>query len=78
MGVAYNKLAEYDEAINAFDFCIAIEEAFSSAYFNKANALANQEKYEEAIEVYKQTFEYEEPDAYTHYYLGECYEKLGK
>jgi tetratricopeptide (TPR) repeat protein len=32
--------------------------------------------YEKAIEFYKETFLFEEPEAMTYYYIGECYEKL--
>jgi tetratricopeptide (TPR) repeat protein len=55
---------------------IAISPDFSSAYFNKANALANLEKYQEAINYYLETLEMEAPDGMTYYYIGECYEKL--
>ena len=55
---------------------IAIEPAFASAYFNKANSQANMESYREAINTYLETFEHEEPEALTYYYVGECYEKL--
>ena len=48
---------------------------YHTAYFNKANSLAQLNKFEEAIAVYKETFKYEEPEATTYYYIGECYEK---
>ena len=32
----------------------------------------------DAIEVYKETFKHEEPDASTYYYIGECYENLNQ
>ena len=32
--------------------------------------------FKKAIEVYKETFQYEEPEAITNYYIGECYEKM--
>ena len=53
-----------------------IKENFASAYYNKGNALVQLDKYAEAIEVYKQTFEYEPPNADTYCAIGECYEKL--
>jgi len=36
------------------------------------------EMYQEAINVYKQTFELEKPDAMTYYYIGDCYASLEK
>jgi tetratricopeptide (TPR) repeat protein len=53
-----------------------IKENFASAYYNKGNALVQLDKYQEAIDVYKQTFEYEPPNADTYCAIGECYEKL--
>ena len=45
------------KAIEAYDYAIAINEQFSSAYFNKANSLAQLNKFEEAIEVYQDMVE---------------------
>jgi tetratricopeptide (TPR) repeat protein len=64
------------KAIEANEYVTAINEHFSSAYFNKANALANLNKQEEAVAVYLETLKYEEPEPTTFYYIGECYEKL--
>ena len=55
---------------------MAIKDDFSSAYFNKGNTLANLNRYKEAIDCYKKTFEFEAPDALTYYNIGECYEQL--
>jgi len=38
--------------------------------------LANLNRFQEAIECYKKTFEFEAPDALTYYNIGECYEQL--
>jgi len=76
LGIAYNKAELYEKAEEAYDYAIAIKDDFSAAYFNKANSLALQEKYKEAIAIFKETFNYEDPDATTYYYIGECYEKL--
>ncbi|MEI6487432.1 MAG: tetratricopeptide repeat protein [Bacteroidota bacterium] len=75
LGVTYNRLEKYEDAIKAYDYAILIHEEYSSAYFNKANSLAALNRLDEAIEVYKETMKHEEPDALTHYYMGECYEK---
>ncbi|HAH58423.1 MAG TPA: hypothetical protein DCL86_09765, partial [Bacteroidales bacterium] len=45
LGIAYNNIELYEKAIEAFDFAIAIDPSFSSAYFNKANAFVAIEKY---------------------------------
>lgn len=75
-GVLNNARGTYEEAIDAYDFVIAIDESFSSAYFNKANAYANLGQFEKAIAQYQETFSFETPEAMTFYYIGECYEEL--
>ena len=55
LGLAYNRFGLFEKAIEAYDYAIVINDKFSSAYFNKANSLAQLEKYREAIEVYKET-----------------------
>jgi tetratricopeptide (TPR) repeat protein len=71
LGNAYNKLNLFEKAIDAYDYAILIKENFSSAYFNKGNSLVNLDRYSEAIEVYKQTFEYEPPNGDTYCAIGE-------
>ncbi|MCH7535634.1 MAG: tetratricopeptide repeat protein [Bacteroidetes bacterium] len=55
LGLAYFNLAKIEKSIEAFDFTIAIKEDFTSAYFSKACSLTSINKYEEAIEFYKET-----------------------
>jgi len=71
----YCKSEKWDLAVDAYDFAIAINPVFGSAYFNKANALASNKKYDEAIAVYKETYEHESPSFVTFCYIGECYER---
>ena len=78
LGICHSKKQNYEKAIEAYDYCIAINENFSSAYFNKGNSLANLNRFEEAIDVYKETFTHEKPDPTAYYYIGECYEQLEK
>ncbi len=75
LGISYSKLGQHLNAIDAYDFAIAIDENFASGYFNKAHALANLGNYYEAISLYRETFKYEDPEAYTYHYIGECFEK---
>ena len=76
LGNTYFKLENFEKSIEAFEFCNAIKEDFSSAYFNKANAFVQITKYQEAIEAYKSALENETPMPVTYGYIGECYEKL--
>jgi tetratricopeptide (TPR) repeat protein len=78
LGNAYIKLEKNDLAIEAFDYCLAIDENFAPAHFNRAMAYINAERYEEAIEDLIETLRAESPQASTYCYVGECFEKLSK
>jgi len=39
LGITYSNLGLYEKAIEAYDYVLAIDDSYSSAYFNKANAL---------------------------------------
>jgi tetratricopeptide (TPR) repeat protein len=75
-GLCHSKSGDHDLALQAYEYAIAINEKFASAYFNKANALASMNRFHEAIEVYKETFGHEDPDPTAYYYIGECYEQM--
>ena len=78
--VNFNPENDYalSELFIAYDYALTINEKFASAYFNKANALASLNRFNEAIDVYKETFDHEEPDSIAYYYIGECYEQLNE
>jgi tetratricopeptide (TPR) repeat protein len=85
LGVVYSRVNQFEKAIEAFDFALALFENFSEAHFNKGNALANLGKYEAAIESfedYLQLISQErtiDPGDFLDVYcsIGECYERLG-
>jgi tetratricopeptide (TPR) repeat protein len=68
----------YEKAIDSFDYAIAIDPAFTPAYFSKAQCYEQMDMYHEAINVYKHTFELEKPDSMTNYYIGDCYASMEK
>jgi tetratricopeptide (TPR) repeat protein len=76
LGLARIRSGEFEEAIQAFDYALAIEDDFVPAIVYKAYSLAGLLRYDEAIEVYKSSFEIQEPDAETLYLIGECFEKM--
>lgn len=76
LGIVYNDLKDFRKAIFAFDYATIIKDDFVSAYFNKGNAHFNLQQYGEALECYYRTFEFEDNQAITFCYIGECYEKL--
>ncbi len=76
LGIAFNRSAEYEKAVQAYEYALTIDTEFSSGYFNKGNSLAMMGRYNDAIDTYKETFNYEQPDPSAYYYIGECYENL--
>ncbi len=76
LGLVYNKIDDYNSAIDAYDYAIAIDNKFETVYFNKANSLANAEIYTEAIEVYHEYIKIakESPEAF--FYIAECYMRI--
>lgn len=76
LGNSLSQLGRYDEGIEALDYCIAIEERFTSAYFSKARNLLELGRLEEAVECYSETIQFDGPQAITYSYIAECYEKM--
>lgn len=76
LGNALARLERLEESVEALDFCLAIEERFTSAYFSKARNLLVLGRYEEAIECYQETINFDGAQAITFSYIGECYEKM--
>ncbi len=77
LGLTYSHANQYEKALDAFDYALAIHEDFPSALYHKANVLIYTEKYEEAIATLKEMMRKEEPDAMCYYLIADCYENLG-
>lgn len=78
LGVVYDKLKEFQNAIEAFDFAIAIDIKFSSAIFNKANVFIQSKKYEFAIVELDKVIELEEGNASALYIRGVANYEIGR
>ncbi len=76
LGDIYGKKGLHEKAIQAYEYCLLIREDFAPAHLDMAHSLSMLEKFREAIDRYKQAFEYCQPDAFTYYNLGECHEQL--
>ncbi len=66
----------YEEAIKAFDYLLAINSGSVNVYGNKAACLEALGKYDEAIKVYHEMLEVEFTKAFTYYKIGLCYREL--
>ncbi len=76
LGNSLARLDRLEESIEALDYCLAIEERFTSASFSKARNQLLKADYEGAIDTYQDTIEHDGPQAITFSYIGECYEKM--
>ena len=76
LGIIYQKMDNHLEAIESFDFSICIKEDYIPAYINKAESLSEIGYYQKAIDSYKETFQFNEPDAISYFEIGELYEKM--
>lgn len=76
LGNALGRLERYEESNEAHDYCLAINERFTSAWMSKAHNLLRIRRYQDAIECYREHIKIEGPQAITFSYIGECYEKL--
>ena len=76
LGNALQSSDQVVAAIEAYDYCIAIQEDFTPAYYNKAHCLFKQENYLDSIRVFEETYAYEPPQAHVFCHIGECFEKL--
>ena len=76
LGHAYYGLSEYDKAIEAFDWCIKIDDNFETAYSDIAEVLEVKQRYSEAGEIlYSAIVKFKIDEVETYLKCGECYVK---
>jgi tetratricopeptide (TPR) repeat protein len=77
-GLYFNYINESKKAIPFLDSCLRLDYTYMYAYREKAIALYNLSKYNEAIEVLKRAVTIQNNYDEGYYWLGKCYEKLGQ
>jgi tetratricopeptide (TPR) repeat protein len=77
-GLYYSYTANKQKAINFFDSCISIDYTYMFAYREKAIALYDMDKYENALEVLNRAITIQNNFDEGYYWRGRCYEKLGR
>lgn len=73
MGQFYFNRKNYDKAIQAFDYLLAINSDSSGVYANKAACYEALGQWQNAIEVYEEQLDLEYTKAFTYYKIGLCY-----
>ncbi len=75
LGAAFQGLKLYEKSIDAYEFCIAIDEKFEFAYRNMADAYMRLKYYEKALEVLEKHIEIAKPEDVIFEAMGYCWEK---
>lgn len=71
-------LEQFNAAVSAYDFAIAIKEDFAGAWYNRGNALGSLGRLLEAIESYRTALQYESTDVAAWHNLGSTLEETGE
>lgn len=75
LGTAYQGTKLYEKAIDAYEFCVAIDEKFEFAYRNMADAYMRLKWYEKAIDVLETHMNLAKPEDVIFEAIGYCWEK---
>jgi tetratricopeptide (TPR) repeat protein len=75
LGAAYQGLKLFEKAIDAYEYCVAIDEKFEFAYRNMADAYMRLKWYERALEVLEKHLEIAKPEDVIYEAMGYCWEK---
>lgn len=77
-GLYYNYTGDKKKAIALFDSCIRLDYTYMFAYREKAIALYDMGKYEEALKVLERAVTIQNNFDEGYYWMGNCYKKLNK
>ncbi len=78
LGHAYAGLQEYEKALEAFGYVVAIDENFDAAYICSGDVIYNMGRYKEAIEFYLDAIKLAKPNKELFLKTAESYEQLGE
>ena len=77
-GLYYTYLGNKQKAIGFFDQCLAMDYTFMSAYREKAIALYDMQKFQDALKVLEKAVTLQNSFEEGHYWEGRCLEKLNR
>jgi tetratricopeptide (TPR) repeat protein len=78
LGAAYQGLKLYEKSIDAYMYCIAIDEKFDYAYRNMGDAYIRMRRYKDAIEMLEKVLELSRPEEVIHEAIGYCYDRMNQ
>jgi tetratricopeptide (TPR) repeat protein len=75
LGVAYQGIKLYEKAIDAYEYCLAIDDKFEYAYRNQGDAYMQLKQFDKAIEVLETHMTIAKPEDAILEAIGYCWEK---
>jgi tetratricopeptide (TPR) repeat protein len=75
LGVAYQGIKLYERAIDAYEYCLAIDDKFEYAYRNQGDAYIQLKQFDKAIEVLEMHLTIAKPEDVILDAIGYCWEK---
>ena len=75
LGAAYQGLKMHEKCLDAYEYCVAIDEKFEFAYRNMADAYMRMKHYEKALESLQKHVEIGKPEDVIFEAMGYCWEK---
>ena len=72
----YIDKGQFEKALEAIDFAIAIDDKFLGAYYDKAYIFSKLRRYREALIFYKMTLDIADPTAFTYYHIARIYQRM--
>jgi len=77
LSVSFHNINQLQEALDAVEYAIVIDDEFAAAYHEKASILEDMEMYEEAISVYKELIELDSPSGLAYLRISNAYKQMG-
>jgi len=75
LGAAWQGLKLYEKSLDAYQYCIAIDDKFEFAYRNMADAYMRLKQYDKALDVLEKHLEISRPEDVIFEAMGYCWEK---
>ena len=78
LGIVYEKLKEFDKAVDAYKKAIELSPDEVDSYYNLGLVYIAKKMYEEAVDCFETVLEHDSDDSNSYFSIGLCYFKEGK